>query len=281
MELRGYSGCDLEIITNSGIKQVRKTAADISYNTRLSEQKRKQETVKLGKLRNCKTYDCGFRDGLYFFTMEYINGNTLAEQVENIQLSDMKHVVDCLTSHFSDFEKIDADVNNKFIEKIKQVKEMISKREIIERDCTEINESIQILENYKWDWVIHSQCHGDMTLENILVASDGLYLIDFLDSFYDTWMIDAAKLLQDCECFWSYRKKEISTNMKVRLLVFKDLCVERIVSMKNGKELMDTVYHILLLNLLRILPYTKTEEDYIFLKSNIASTNKKLRGYGL
>ena len=87
MELRGYSGCDLEIITNSGIKQVRKTAADISYNTRLSEQKRKQETVKLGKLRNCKTYDCGFRDGLYFFTMEYINGNTLAEQVENIQLS--------------------------------------------------------------------------------------------------------------------------------------------------------------------------------------------------
>ena len=281
MELKGYSGCSLKIIDSNGVKRVKKTASNTSYNARLCEQKKKQEKVILGNLHNCRTYEDGYQNGLYFFVMEYINGNTFAEHIESIRLSDLEYAVNKLTSHFVEFERKDCEANRCFLEKIREIKSTIFNNNLVEKNSYEINESIKILEEYKWDWIVHSPCHGDMTLENILVCMDGLYLIDFLDSFYDTWMIDAAKLLQDCECFWSYRKNELNSNMRVRLLVFRDLCVERITKMKHGKELMDTVYHILLLNFLRILPYTKNKDDYIFIKSSIASLNKKLRGYGL
>lgn len=281
MELIGYSGCSIEIIDLKGTKRVRKTASNTSYNSRLKEQKRKQESVILGELHNCPIYDDGYQDDLYFFTMDYINGSTFADYIENIRLSEMEYAVKKLTSHFVEFENIDCEASLRFSDKIKEIKSTIWNNELVEKNSHEINESIKLLEGYKWNWIVQSPCHGDLTLENVLVCMDGIYLIDFLDSFYDTWMIDAAKLLQDCECFWSYRRSEMSTNIKVRLLVFRDLCIKRIMEMKHGKELMETIYHILLLNLLRILPYTKNKDDYSFIKSNIALLNKKLRGYGL
>jgi thiamine kinase-like enzyme len=148
-------------------------------------------------------------------------------------------------------------------------------------NCREISEALSILNRCSWEFVVPSSCHGDLTLENIIVGIDGYYLIDFLDSFYDTWMIDAAKLLQDFVCYWSYRNREMNANLEVRLLIFRDSCIKRIIDMDNGKNLLETVYHILLLNLLRILPYTQNKKDYDFLIGSIAKINKELRGYGL
>ncbi len=48
-------------------------------------------------------------------------------------------------------------------------------------------------------------CHGDLTMSNIMIASDSsaIALIDFLDSFVESPLIDLAKLRQDTRFHWS------------------------------------------------------------------------------
>ena len=54
-------------------------------------------------------------------------------------------------------------------------------------------EPFKILKAFNWGKVYKSPCHGDLTLENIIITEDKkLCLIDFLDSFYNSWMIDIA-----------------------------------------------------------------------------------------
>lgn len=117
----------------------------------------------------------------------------------------------------------------------------------------EIKDAVEILEKYPWDCVLHSECHGDLTLENMIIVKDNIYLIDFLDSFYDSWQIDYAKILQDIELYWHYRdEKEINVNLALRLLILKEDLISKILLMDDGEKILDVIYHILLLNILRI-----------------------------
>ena len=278
MKLNGYSGCRLEILRTDMNYRVRKSSPSIGYNERLRKQKRKQESLHIGDLKSCLIYDDGYKEGLYYFIMEYINGTTFADYLEKIKLSEIKGTVNKLTSHFTGFTQKNETAKMVFNKKIQNTLISIHNNSIININDKELVEAVELLNTYTWEYVIPSPCHGDMTLENIIVGDDGIYLIDFLDSFYDSWMIDAAKFLQDAMCFWTYRNKTLNINLEVRLLVFKDLCINRILDMRYGKELLNTVYHILLLNMLRILPYTKNEDDYFFLKQAISTINIELRG---
>jgi len=101
-----------------------------------------------------------------------------------------------------------------------------------------------------------------------LITSDKkIYLIDFLDSFFDSWMIDVAKLLQDIELCWSYRYEKMSTNLSLRLTVAKEALLESILELENGETKIKYIYHILLLNVLRIVPYTKDSITKEFLQN--------------
>ena len=110
----------------------------------------------------------------------------------------------------------------------------------------------------------YSKCHGDMTLENIIIKNDKIYFIDFLDSFYDSWFLDIGTLLQDVQVMWSYRfQKDVSMNTVLRLIVFRDLLIDEI---KNvNPEYVLEIYYALLQKLIRIYPYTKDELTYNFL----------------
>ena len=112
-----------------------------------------------------------------------------------------------------------------------------------------MDKSLSYLRSFDFSFVPRSSCHGDLTLENIIVTTNNeLYLIDFLDSFYDSWMIDIAKLLQDLELKWSYRFSEDDSNREIRLLIAKEALLNRIRVMDNGQEIIRNVYSILLLN---------------------------------
>ena len=129
------------------------------------------------------------------------------------------------------------------------------------------------MRSFDFSFVPRSSCHGDLTLENIIVTTNNeLYLIDFLDSFYDSWMIDIAKLLQDLELKWSYRFSEDDSNREIRLLIAKEALLNRIRVMDNGQEIIRNVYSILLLNILRILPYSKDDITIIFIEESLNHT---------
>lgn len=93
-----------------------------------------------------------------------------------------------------------------------------------------MDKAIDMLDGHDWSKLTPSICHGDLTLENIIVKDDEVYLIDFLDSFYDSWFLDIGILLQDVQTMWSYRFQEtIGMNTILRLMVFRDLLLEEVV----------------------------------------------------
>jgi hypothetical protein len=118
-------------------------------------------------------------------------------------------------------------------------------------------EAFGVLETFDFSTVPHSYCCGDLTLENVLMTPHGeLYLIDFLDSFYNSWMMDVAKLLQDLELQWSYRHLPADANRDVRLFIAKEALKACVLGLPNGSAHWYTIHQLLLLNTLRIVPYS-------------------------
>lgn len=117
-------------------------------------------------------------------------------------------------------------------------------------------------------------CHGDLTFSNILFNGNNYFLIDFLDSFIESPIIDMVKLRQDSYYRWSalmYKEKF-------------DVCRFQIVTNKIDKLLNEYFsqyswynqyyYYFQLMNLLRILQYAKEEKVILFLKQHIKNLLK-------
>ncbi|WP_417500436.1 phosphotransferase family protein [Methylophaga sp.] len=59
------------------------------------------------------------------------------------------------------------------------------------------------------------ECHGDLTLANLKVTEENqLYLFDFLSCEINSPLQDAAKMIQDFEYGWSFRKEKESIRIK-------------------------------------------------------------------
>ena len=104
-------------------------------------------------------------------------------------------------------------------------------------------------------------------------------MIDFLDSFYDNWIIDISTLMQDVQTLWAYRhEKEVNINTLIRLIVFRDILVDTVRSISDD-DVME-VYYALLLKLIRIYPYTKDEHTYNFLNEKTTSVINSIKTLG-
>lgn len=274
MELKGYSGCQLSIREWKGQQAVFKVSSSPDYDRRLKKQKEKQERLCLKGFGQCRVLGEGEEGGRYFFIMEYINGATLAEEMQCFPISGIKPFIDSYMENAKPFTRKNEKAGHLFRNKIKSLSKAIGK------PTGESAKALELVAAYDWGYVIDSECHGDLTLQNILVQDGRMYLIDCLDSFCDSWMVDAAKLLQDAELLWSYRGQEPSNNLVVRLTAMRDLLVDSIRKMEEGEELVRTIYHILILNLLRIAPYTRDRETGSFLREKIAYVAREIEREG-
>jgi hypothetical protein len=76
--------------------------------------------------------------------------------------------------------------------------------------CTEVVESLQTDLRFPI-----GPCHGDLTLVNIILNPvSGVALIDFLHTFLETPLQDIAKLKQDFDYGWSFRRCSPSVKIK-------------------------------------------------------------------
>lgn len=260
--LGGHSGCKILLMQKDDLFFVRKISSGIEYNDRLLIQIQKQKSFSNERIRAPKVYDEGtFEDGLVYFDMEYIQGITLAKGIATQNISQMGDLVERIVGIF-DIGSV-ADVakgqNDIFKKKILSLEESLK-----EVDRKNVSEAISFLKNVTWNKIEMSKCHGDLTFENIILRNGHLYVIDFLDSFYDSWMLDASTLLQDAMMLWSYKdQKEIDTNLLIKLMVFRDLLENRLEEV--SPDYVNQVRVLLLLKLIRIFPYAKEEyvKDYL------------------
>ena len=267
-DLGGHSGCKILLCEkNNNEIFVRKISSDKNYNKRLAVQAKKQETYSNPNIKVPKVLQTGYTDdGLFYFDMEYVQGITMAEYIKTIEIGKVRSICESIVNNIvsRDSENTDFD-ESIFTTKIASLKEKLQPQ-----NNPVINDAIELLNKHSWKRFRKTQCHGDLTLENIIVKDNQLYLIDFLDSFYDCWIMDISTIMQDVQTMWSYRHdEEAEINTKLRLLVFRDILMDTVkrVSPEDYLE----VYYALLLKLIRIFPYTKDKETYDFLNDKTKS----------
>lgn len=222
IHLNGHSGCVVTLHNNT----VRKVSPTLEYNKRLKSQMEKQLLFSHSILKSPQVYDWGYTDdSLFYFDMEYIHGVNLNVYFQRERLYQCIEIIDLITSFQTCTKQI--DIKKQVIDKIQNIE--------LDEDTKEILTSN--------NWLIDTGYgHGDLTFENVIIGKNEIYLIDFLDSFIDGPLIDESKLLQDAFCYWSF--KDQSSIPKRKLLSISEKF--------NSKQ----HYYMLLLHLVRIIPYS-------------------------
>lgn len=248
--MEGNSGCTVKLCKTEKSVFVRKYSSCPEYNHRLEEQCRKQNFYRTtAGVSTPEVIAWGYENELFYFDMEYIHGHTLAEIIPIMKNQDVSPFIDLLFKllHWRQKGKR-SDTAMIFQGKIHALAHQLSGK---------VSEKIfDELKHFDWSIVSCTQCHGDLALDNVIIHDDGkICLIDFLDSFFDSWMIDVAKLLQDMELHWSFRNRKLTEDSVNILSAAKDVILRRLGSMENGQAKIDAIYHIMLLNVVRLWPY--------------------------
>jgi hypothetical protein len=112
-------------------------------------------------------------------------------------------------------------------------------------------------------------CHGDLTLSNVIWSPTlGLVLIDFLATFLESPLQDLAKISQDLEFGWSFRRMD--PNLRIKSQLFSQLAFP-----SYGRYLYalfpGAAYLFKLLCLARIAPYVSDPVSAAWLVQSLES----------
>jgi hypothetical protein len=137
---------------------------------------------------------------------------------------------------------------------------------------SEIRESRAQLSACDWDGVPQSPCHGDLTLENILLTRKrGVVFIDCDDPWVSSWWLDIAKLCQDATGHWCLRSlyQVVRPAHFVNALQKLDQIEGDCRGLVAGSSIFSRLPQLIALNLFRCLPYVQREEDARFVCARI------------
>ena len=113
------------------------------------------------------------------------------------------------------------------------------------------------------------KCHGDLTFSNILFSDNNYYLIDFLDSFVESPLLDIVKLRQDSAYLWSQLMYSGNCDT-IRLKIIAKKIDSEIDKFASQFDWYNDNYKIFqLMNFLRILLYAKDTVVINYLKNVI------------
>ena len=239
-KVKGYSKYDLKLSNN----QVIKSANDI--DERLVISANKQKNFKSNFFKTPSVSDITESS----FIMDYINGESFSQFFTRATKRDLDNLINRIGGYLE--ERIIGEVDLP----IQILKDKIAS---IPTDI----DLLPMLSNLESIKVKVGLCHGDMTLSNMIFSED-IYLIDFLDSYIESPTIDIVKLRQDTHLHWSLNMvNNIVDLTKIKLgLNYIDEWLIETYRVEN--------YEILqIINLLRIYPYTTSDDIKIYLEKNI------------
>jgi aminoglycoside phosphotransferase (APT) family kinase protein len=272
-QLQGLSGANLRIVAEPGGIVIRKTAASTAGNERLRRQEAKQrEFIALGgPLGAPAILDSGLDpEGRFYFDMEFIGGQDGHRFLERCSPVELESFTSQLVDHIAVLKAlpmiggpgIHASLYDACVHKL---------AEVVHRDVG-LGDSLAgcILRNLSavrhLDIVGQGFCHGDFTLENILVdMHGGIHLVDFLDSTFEHPLQDLVKLSQDLHGGWFHaRGKRISS----AVISFLERRLQPVLdeAFPYYPDVRDTLQAV---NFCRILPYVHDESQKSFVLKKI------------
>ena len=110
-----------------------------------------------------------------------------------------------------------------------------------------------------------------------IINENKLSLLDFLDSFIESPIIDIVKFRQDTKYYWSVViDNDLELHKKVRVIQVLNQIDQLLNDFLNLRvqNYLGWITFLEVLNLFRILPYVENNEDYMFLKKNLSKEIK-------
>tara|TARA_Y100001963_G_scaffold160229_1_gene269249 strand:+ start:6584 stop:7312 length:729 start_codon:yes stop_codon:yes gene_type:complete len=160
----------------------------------------------------------------------------------------------------STFKEFPRDVFFEKYEKVKNLSKQSPCKDVFNKIENRIDEIFLSMCN---DNIPIGFCHGDLTLSNILIRKNdkNIFLIDFLDSFIESPIIDMVKIRQDTKYMWtvSLYRGSIDKNKFSILMNHMDRMFEKEFMKYDFYNKFYTPFQIM--NFLRILPYIKTKDQ--------------------
>lgn len=280
LEIKGHSGCNLELVTINKRQLILKSTSDEKYKPRLREQGYLQaealQKIKKANLNGINVPQILTIDNDSTLTMDYVNGLNYIDFFERASVHDVKGLIKKLINlvlfEIDNSEEMIIS-KNIFIKKLNSVKENIYKNELLGKMKANdyitngqdtfaefVDKAIEMVNSF--DEIVlpmiteSGMIHGDLTFSNIIMQGNECYLIDFLDSFIETPLQDIVKLRQDTYFNWStlmYKKPKDDTRIKM-IMAYYDKCIADEFSQYKWYKYYNMLQTI---NILRIVPYVK------------------------
>jgi hypothetical protein len=237
-ELKGLSGSKIFLNSDDNKIFVRKY-----FN--IERNLERYSVLEKNDIKVPKIYEIGNE----YYDMEYIKNIDMKNYLLRY---DINFFIDFLISLFDKFQQ--KTVNKNYLE--------VYENKLNKIEWNYLSFSIKQLIKKLPKNLPHSIYHGDLSLDNILYNLDSkeFILIDPLTTEYDSFVFDLAKLNQDLVCQWFIRDQ--------KYLFFSKL-----------KKIQEELYkkydyakdkYLIILMLLRIFPYCKSEYDKKFILTNVS-----------
>ncbi|KAB0676009.1 phosphotransferase [Aureimonas leprariae] len=205
--LAGHSGCEVSLMIDGDDYYVRKVSASPAYNDRLVAQMEKQQCLST-LISTPAVMRRGEEAGRFWFDMEFVLGDgflTFAPLQSVARIPDfVRHLVEPLEIlSAAGRGYLDPGL---FEAKLAELQRTVPASAWFGRHADSLGKVFGKLASFEWRGIPQTPCHGDLTVENMLIGNDGsIVFIDLLDGDLETVWMDAAKLVQDLESGWSMR----------------------------------------------------------------------------
>lgn len=253
------SGASFQLRKTQNTVQVLKTMPNIDGRV-LASLKKQESFVDFGAFTAVPIGHIQRKDDLITVSMDVARGLSIHRLVTELSKERARFMVDNFSNYFeilnnnSSQEVIAGEI---FEEKIKSIINALSSVQYGELAHQARELLCEIQNSLSTDYRVPiGPCHGDFTFSNMIFdfENEKIRLIDFLDVYVPSYLLDYAKLHQDLSFYWSARSL-----IKIDEVSFKILCkyiLEKL-DFRLPKIYTDAYDVIQKLNYLRIVPYAK------------------------
>ena len=286
IEVKGHSGCSIEIVRQGNTLIIEKATRDPKYVERLYKQALKQQkaqSTELQFIRVPEILNITKSDTEMVMQMEYIYSKNFIDYFENAGFEQIKYFVKAIDIFIQSeiSQSTMQEVSSSIVtEKFEDVK-----RKTLSNPFMRGNREVEdiILRSEKQFQALPTTlempvgiCHGDLTFSNILFNGNNYFLIDFLDSFIESPLLDMVKIRQDSAHRWSPLMYEGDYD-KTRFNIIAHKIDQELDTLFSRYDWYVRYYDIFqLMNLLRVLQYGHEEKVVNYLVKEISSILNKM-----
>lgn len=277
LEVKGHSGCQIDVVREDDGLYLYKSTHDQGYLDRLQQQGYKQQNagkVEMQHIRVPKILDIQRDADSVTLKMEYVYSKNFIGYFEYAGFEQISFFIQALRLYLayeiqhSPLQIVGAEVLK---QKFADVCDKIQHNSMLQNDL----EVLELLKqaSCRFDAVVDMQipvglCHGDLTFSNILFNGNNYYLIDFLDSFVESPLLDIVKIRQDSSFLWSQLMYSGQYD-EIRLKIVANKIDEEIVRFARQYDWFRYYPIFQLMNFLRVLQYAHEERVVNYLKQII------------